>query len=98
MIDGVSYDISNPTQVELWNCKQAIYEIVNEIDLGRMDMLEQTNYLSWRKELVSKLKDYDKLYLKHIKGGHVEMNTIHMTAMKPLTNLLESNLNFYYLE
>ncbi len=63
-----------------------------------MDMLEPTNYLSWRKELVSKLKDYDKLYVKHIKGGHVEMNNIHMGAMKPLTNLLESNLNFYYLE
>jgi hypothetical protein len=26
------------------------------------------------------------------------MNAIHTTAMKPLTDLLESNLNFYYLE
>ena len=26
------------------------------------------------------------------------MNGIHMSAMKPLTDLLESNLNFYYLE
>lgn len=26
------------------------------------------------------------------------MNAIHMSAMKPLTDLLESNLNFHYLE
>lgn len=26
------------------------------------------------------------------------MNQIHMTAMKPITNLLESNLNLHYLE
>lgn len=26
------------------------------------------------------------------------MNGIHMAAMKPLSDLLESNLNFYYLE
>lgn len=26
------------------------------------------------------------------------MNVIHMTAMKPLTDLLESNLNFHFLE
>jgi hypothetical protein len=44
------------------------------------------------------LKEWDKLYLKHIKSGFVEMNAIHMNAMKPLTNLLESNLNLHYLE
>ena len=26
------------------------------------------------------------------------MNNIHMNAMKPLTNLMESNLNFHFLE
>ena len=44
------------------------------------------------------MKEWDKLYVKHIKSGYVEMNQIHMTAMKPLTDLLESNLNFHYLE
>ena len=36
--------------------------------------------------------------MKHIKSGYVEMNLIHTSAMKPLTDLLESNLNLYYLE
>jgi hypothetical protein len=44
------------------------------------------------------LKEWDKLYIKHIKSGFIEMNNIHMAAMKPLTNLLESNLNLHYLE
>ena len=36
--------------------------------------------------------------MKHIKSGYVEMNVIHMSAMKPLTDILESNLNLHYLE
>lgn len=44
------------------------------------------------------MKEWDKWYMKHIKSGYIEMNKIHMTAMMPLTNLLESNLNFHYLE
>ena len=44
------------------------------------------------------LKGWDGWYLKHIKSAYVEMNNIHTTCMKPLTNLLESNLNFHFLE
>lgn len=60
--------------------------------------LTHETYISWKKELIKMLKEFDKMYLKHIKNGYIEMNNIHMTAMKPLTNLLESNLNFHYLE
>ena len=56
------------------------------------------NYISWRKDLIKLLKDWDRLYLKHIKSGYIEMSAIHSKAMKPLTDLLESNLNFTYLE
>lgn len=98
-IDGVTYDISNNTQVEIWNCKGKIVEIFNCLDPGMMEMqLTHETYISWKKELIKMLKEFDKMYLKHIKSGYIEMNAIHMTAMKPLTNLLESNLNFHYLE
>jgi hypothetical protein len=60
--------------------------------------LTHETYISWKKELIKMLKEWDKIYLKHIKSGYIEMNAIHMAAMKPLTNLLESNLNFHYLE
>ena len=48
--------------------------------------------------MIKHLKEWDKLYVKHMKGGYIEMNVIFTTAMKPLTDLLESNLNFHYLE
>lgn len=37
-IDGVTYDISNATQVEIWNCKSKIYEIYNYVDASMMEM------------------------------------------------------------
>lgn len=98
-IDGVHYDISNASSVELWNCKGKIEEIFRTLDPGMMEMqLTHETYVSWKKELIKMLKEWDKLYMKHIKSGYVEMNTLHMSCMKPLTNILESNLNFHYLE
>jgi len=43
-------------------------------------------------------KEWDKMYVKHIKSAYIEMSAIHASAMKPLKDLLESNLNFHYLE
>jgi hypothetical protein len=44
------------------------------------------------------LKEWDKLYVKHIKATYPDMSAIHATCMKPLTQLLDSNLNFHKLE
>ena len=62
-----------------------------------MNLTHET-YQSWRKDLIKLLKEFDKLYTTHIKSGYPEMNAIHMNAMKPLVNLMESNLNFHNLE
>jgi hypothetical protein len=98
-IDGVTYDITNNTQVEIWNCKGKIVEIFNYLEPQMMEMqLTHETYISWKKELIKHLKEWDKLYIKHIKSGYIEMNGIHMAAMKPLTDILESNLNLHYLE
>jgi hypothetical protein len=37
-IDGVTYDISNATGVEIWNCKSRIVEIFNYLDPGMMEI------------------------------------------------------------
>jgi len=98
-IDGVTYDITNATGVEMWNCKEKMVEIYNYFDPDMMEMnLNENTYQSWRKEFIKLLKEFEKLYLKHIKSGYVEMNAIHMNAMKPLVNLMESNLNFHFFE
>lgn len=60
--------------------------------------LTADSYTSWKKELVKFLKDFDKLYVKHIKSGYVEMIAIHTKAMQPIVELMSSNYNFHALE
>ena len=45
-------------------------------------------------------KEWDKFYVKHSsnKGTYNEINLIHETAMKPLIELITSNLNYHRLE
>ena len=101
-IDGTMYPLSNDAQVELWNCKTAIVDIFNKLDPDtiEMDGRGPDTLASWKKEFVKMLKEWDKLYVKHSskKGTYEEMNTLHMSAMKPLTELIEANKNFHHLE
>jgi hypothetical protein len=98
-IDGTEYVISNSAMVDMWNCKENLVEVFNVLDDGTMDMdLTFETFAGWKKEIVKKLKDWDKLYIKHIKGTYPEMNGHHMSAMKPLTQLVDANLHFTYIE
>ena len=100
-IDGVNYPISNAAMVEMWNCKESLVEIYNFLDPERIGM-ERTyeTYQGWKKELIKFLKEFDKNYVKHMgsKGAYSEMNVLHTTAMKPLVQLTQANLNFHLLE
>lgn len=94
-INEAMYEITNATQVEIWNCKQLIVDIYNVIDPSMMEMsVNPDSYLTWKKDLIKQLKEFDKLYMKHIKSGFVEMNVIHTAAMKPLIEIMAAN---YYL-
>lgn len=98
-IDGKVYDISNGAMVDMWNCKEAIVEIYNVLGADRIEMdCTFETYTGWKKDLLKFCKEWDKLYVKHIKGTYPEMNDIHMKAMLPLNQLIESNKNFHHLE
>ena len=98
-IDGTTYEVTNGTQVEIWNCKQMINDIYQMIDPGMMEIsLNADSYTTWKKDLIKLLKEFDKLYIKHIKSGFVEMNVIHSQAMKPLVDMMTSNFNLNALE
>jgi len=98
-IDGTTYEISNGSQVEMWNCKTAINDIFVALDPGMFEMyITVENYTTYKKELIQKLKAFDKLYTKHIKSAYVEMSAIHTQAMKPLSDVLESNRNLHFFE
>jgi hypothetical protein len=97
-IDGTTYEISNGAMVDMWNCKSALIDIYNFLQPDMMEQNRDMNtYTSWKKELIKLLKEWDKVYVKHIKATYPEMSGYHANAMKPLTLLIEANLNFHKL-
>ena len=98
-IDGVDYWITGAAQNDMWGCKEAIVQIFNDLDDGQMEMnCTFETYTGWKKDLIKNLKEWDKVYVKHIKAAYPEMSANHAKAMLPLTNLIQSNLEFHYLE
>ena len=98
-IDGNDYMISNAAAVDMWTCKTALVEIFNYLDDGTMEMTCTFDaFTGWKKDLIKFCKEWDKCYVKHIKATYPEMNGHHMRAMLPLTNLVQANLDFHYLE
>lgn len=85
--------------MEIWNCKQLLFQIYNVVDSDMMNItLNVDSYATWKKELVKMLKEFDKTYMKHIKSGFVEMNAIHQSALKPIIEMMSSNYNLNALE
>lgn len=98
-IDGNEYEFSNAANVDHFNCKTALIDICNHCDPSTMEQtLTFETFSTWKKELIKFCKDWDKMYLKHMKSTYPELNAIHMAAMKPLTLLVDSNSNFHKLE
>ena len=95
-IDGVEYIVSNAAQVDFYSCKTNLFELWNLIkDVQDWDV---DRYTAQRKELVLKLKEFDKRYLAHIKKKITdEMGLIHSQSMKPLDDCLAANVNYYNL-
>jgi hypothetical protein len=50
----------------MWNCKERLVEIYDYVDPDAMNMdLDMNTFNAWKKELVKKLKEWDKSYVKH---------------------------------
>lgn len=83
----------------MFNCKEALVDIYNILDPDQMQLdCTFENYTGWKKDLFKKCKEWDKLYCKHIKATYPEMSQIHAAAMRPLTLLIDANLQFTRLE
>ena len=94
-IDGTAYNFSNSAINDHFKCKELIVSIWEHCKDDFFKELDRDKFTSWRKELLNKLKDWDKAYLKHMKSTNPELSQIHTQAMLPLVNLMESNFNFY---
>jgi hypothetical protein len=92
IIDGHEYEFSTAANVDCFNCKDKLIEILQFCGSDKMDMeLNHDTYQSYKKDLIKALKEWDKFYLKHMKSIYPEMNAIHMACMKPLNQLIEAN-------
>lgn len=56
------------------------------------------DYLGKKKELVSALKDFDKLYNNHIKTAHSDILEFQNDCFTHLKALLQSNWDFYNIK
>jgi len=80
-IDGKSYVFSNSAMLDHYKCKEIIVGIWDHCKDDFFKELTKDNYQSWRKELLGKLKEWDKAYIKHMRGTNPELSQIHSTAM-----------------
>lgn len=93
-IDGIKYEVTNSANQDHFDCKAKLLEIFQTIELALDDNnLSRDNFMPFKKELIGKLKDFEKKYVKHCKSTNPELASIHQKAMLPLVNLMESNLN-----
>jgi len=99
--DGHTYEVSPNARFETYNSKAAMVDVFIMLDPENMDIaLTFDTYLSWKKDLLKACKEWDKYYVKHSsnKGTYAEINAIHESAMKPLIEVITSNLNLHRLE
>jgi hypothetical protein len=71
MIDGTQYPITNLTNVENYNDRMLFDEFYRLLD--EINDMDANNFLGYKKSMTNCLKEWDKRYLKHIKGSHSEV-------------------------
>lgn len=57
------------------------------------DEWNSDTFASWKKDLISKLKEFDKKYVKHAKQTNPGLADIHKKAMFPIVELTNSGYN-----
>ena len=95
-IDGKSYPVSPGAHFDHYKCKELICGIFFHIGKDNYGAVDKNNYNGFKKDLASKLKEFDKHYVKHGKTINPELAEIHKAALMPLVNLCESNFNYHH--
>ena len=93
-IDGVTYEVLNSVQTDHWSCKETFLNIILHLDqMYDDDALTPDTLAGLKKELISKLKDFEKKYVKHVKVTNPILADIHKRAMQPVVDLTEASVN-----
>lgn len=101
-IDGIKYEVTNSANQDHFDCKEKFLNLIMVIEQGfDDDYLTVDTLASWKKDLISKLKEFEKKYVKHAKSTNPQLAKIHLDAMMPVVDLMESSfnyVNFYKLQ
>jgi hypothetical protein len=93
-IDGKQYEVTNSANQDHFGCKETFLNLIQIIENGcDDDFLTPDSLPGWKKELLGKLKDFEKKYFKHAKTTNPYLADIHKRAMEPVINLMEASVN-----
>ena len=82
-IDGTVYPVSMGAMNDTFGCKEMMSDIYQMFDPSTVEVqCTHEEYLSWKKDIMKKCKEWDKMYAKHIKNTYPEMAAIHLQAMR----------------
>ena len=73
-IDGFPHPMNVSVDTDHYNCKGSFLELTQQ--LLNFDDVEVDSFASWKKDLIAKLKDFEKKYIKHAKAPHKELKEI----------------------
>lgn len=93
-IDGQTYEVPNSANQDHFDCKEKFLNIIRHLEMGYDDdYLTPDSLGGFKKELISKLKDFEKKYVKHVKATNPILADIHKKAMQPVVDLVEASYN-----
>ena len=91
-IDGVTYEVTNSANQDHFDCKEKFLNIIFHIE-QQFDELDADTFPSWKKELINKLKEFEKRYVKHARTTNPALAKIHTEAMQPVVDLYTACVN-----
>lgn len=95
-IDQIKREVPNSANQDHFDCKEKFMNIIRHIEQGYDgEYLEPNTLAVWKKEMSSKLKDFEKKYVKHAKATNPILAKIHSEAMQPVVDLMEASVNLY---
>ena len=95
-IDGIKYEVTNSWNQDHFDCKEKFLNIIAHLeqfyDDGGENLTSET-LGGFKKDMMTKLKDFEKKYVKHCKATNPSLSDIHKKAMQPVTDLMEASVN-----
>ena len=96
--NGVQYPVSAGANLDHWNCRLYLTATIwPKLDREQLEDLNAITYKVYKADVVKILKEWDKRYMKHMKSTNLELGSHQKECMMPLTNLFQSNFNFFCL-